>query len=252
MSDDADALFRDATKALADGRPVDAVATFEALADRGVRDAAVSYDRGLAYAARVRIGAEVPGDLGRAAQGFEEARALAVDPALADEATRALAIVRAEVARRRGRSGEPVELDQTPSLGRTVAHLVAEDAWAGGAGVASIALGVALFVRWLASSRRVRVGATIAVAAAVPLLVIFSLLAAAMRDERLHRREAVVVSAGARPTDERGITVPGATPLPEAALVEIVEERAGLVRVRWGTIEAWVQSSGVRTIARGD
>ena len=41
-----------------------------------VVDAAASYDRGLAYAMRVRIGAEVPGDLGRAAQGFEEAREL--------------------------------------------------------------------------------------------------------------------------------------------------------------------------------
>ena len=250
MSDDAEALFRDATKALSDGRAGEAVATFEALADRGVVDAAVSYDRGLAYAGRVRIGAEVPGDLGRAAQGFEEARALAIDPALAEDATRALAVIRSEVARRRGRSGESVELDQGPSLGRSVAHLVAEDVWSAGAGIASIALGVALFVRWLTSSRRARVGGTITAAVSAPLLVLCALLALAMRDERLHRREAVVVTSTARPSDERGITIPSASPLPEAALVEIVADRAGWVRVRWGTVDAWVPSASVRPLAR--
>jgi hypothetical protein len=252
VSDDADALLRDATKALADGRAGDAVATFEALADRGVLDAAVSYDRGLAYASRVRIGAEVPGDLGRAAQAFEESRALAGDPSLADDATRALAVIRSEVARRRGRSGEPVELDQGSSLGRTVMHLVSEDAWSFGAGAASIALGVALFVRWLTSSRRARVGATITAGVAAPLLVAFALLAVAMRDERLHRREAVVVTAAARPSDERGISIPNASPLPEAALVEIVAERAGWVRVRWGSVDAWVASSSVRPVAHSE
>jgi len=216
---DADVLFRDATKALDEGRAADAIASFEALADRGVLDAATSYDRGLAYAARVRIGAEVPGDLGRAAQGFEEAKNLAADPKLADDATRALAIVRAEVARRRGRSGESVELDQGPSLGRSVTHLVAEDVWSAGAGVASVALGIALFVRWLASSRRARVGATIAAAIAAPLLVLFAVLSLAMQNERLHRREAVVVTSAARPVDDRGITIPSAAALPEAALV---------------------------------
>ncbi|MDF2694931.1 MAG: hypothetical protein K0S65_3314, partial [Labilithrix sp.] len=65
------ALFRGANEALAAGRPGEAIAKFEALADRGVVDAVVSFDRGLAYAARVRAGGEQPGDLGRAAHGFE-------------------------------------------------------------------------------------------------------------------------------------------------------------------------------------
>jgi hypothetical protein len=248
-SDEVDALFRDGTKALSEGRVADAIATFEALADRGVLDATTSYDRGLAYASRVRIGAEVPGDLGRAAQGLEEARAITSDPKLADDATRALAILRAEVARRRGRSGDAVELDQGPSLGRSVAHLVAEDAWASGAAVASVVLGAALFVRWLAQARRARVAGTIAAAIAAPALVLLALLAMAMRDEREHRRDAVVVVTAARPVDERGITVPSANAIPEAALVEIVAERSGFVRVRWGSVDAWVSATSVRTIA---
>ncbi len=78
--DGAAALFESATKALHEGRAGDAIGAFETLADEGVVDAVASYDRGLAYAMRVRIGAEVPGDLGRAAQGFEEARDLSRDP----------------------------------------------------------------------------------------------------------------------------------------------------------------------------
>src|SRR5580658_2381757 len=64
-------LFADAVKALHEGRAGDAIDGLEALADRGVVDPVLSFDRGLAYAMRVRIGAEVPGDLGRAAHGFE-------------------------------------------------------------------------------------------------------------------------------------------------------------------------------------
>lgn len=250
MTDDADALFSAGTTALKEGRAGDAVASFEALADRGALDAATSYDRGLAYAARVRIGAEVPGDLGRAAQGFEEARALSPDATLANDATHALAVVRGEVARRRARAGDPVELDQGLGLGRSVTHLVSEDAWCALAGVASIVLGAALFVRWLARSRRARVVATIAAAIAGPLMLVFAALTGSLRDERLHRREAVVVTTSARPADERGITIANATPLPEAALVEITATRPGWARVRWGTIDAWVPSSALRAVAR--
>src|SRR5262245_40019358 len=105
------ALFRGANEALAGNRPSEAIAKLEALADRGVVDAVVSFDRGLAYAARVRAGAEQAGDLGRAAHGFEEARELTHDTALATDATNALAVVRSEIARRRSRSGESIEIE---------------------------------------------------------------------------------------------------------------------------------------------
>jgi hypothetical protein len=244
------ALFAQATQALREGRAGDAIASFESLADRGVVDPVASYDRGLAYATRVRIGAEVPGDLGRAAHGFEEARDLARDPGLGDDASRALVVVRSEVARRRMRAGQPVEVDPGRSLGRTVAGLLAEDTWAGLAVAASALLALSLFARWLAAVPRVRVACAVAAAVAAPVLAISVAMTLAARHDRVGLREAVVVTAAARPTDERGIAVSGGTPLPEGARVEIIEARGASSRVRFGTIEALVPASAVRDLAR--
>jgi hypothetical protein len=247
-----ESLFEAATQALHDGRPSDATADLEALGDRGVVDAAVSFDRGLAYAERIRAGGEQPGDLGRAAQGFEEARTLSPNNALAVDASRALALVRAEVARRRARAGEPVELEPGASLGRTIVHALPEDAWSVAATATSAVLGIALFVRWLVRGRRGRIGGTLVAVIAAPVLVLTALAAAVARDNRLHLREGVLVSASARPSDERGIVRSGATPLPEAARVEIVEAKPGWTRVRWGALDAWVPSPAVRPLARAD
>src|SRR5689334_11264504 len=58
-------IFREANDALAGERPSDAITKLESLGDKGVVDAVASFDRGLAYARRVRAGATVeqPGDL---------------------------------------------------------------------------------------------------------------------------------------------------------------------------------------------
>ncbi|MCL2450788.1 MAG: hypothetical protein FWD17_17740, partial [Polyangiaceae bacterium] len=163
-------LFASGVRALHEGRAGDAVAAFEALADRGVVDPVASYDRGLAYAMRVRAGDETPGDLGRAAHGFEEARELSNDGALADDATRALVVVRTEVARRRQRAGQPAEVDPSRSLARALSRLLSEDIWAALAVVASLALASGLFVRWLAASPRARVAGGVTAGVAVPAL----------------------------------------------------------------------------------
>jgi hypothetical protein len=248
--DDASRLFAQGTKALHEGRAADAIGAFEALADRGVVDPVASYDRGLAYAMRVRIGAEVPGDLGRAAHGFEEARDLSHDPRLVDDASRALALVRSEVVRRRTRAGQPVEVDPARSLARTVAGLLGEDTWSVLAEVSSALLALALFVRWLSGAARVRVGGAIAAGVAAPALALSTAMTLAARHDRRTLREAVVVSADARPSDERGITVPGATPLPEGARLEVLETHDARSRVRFGAIEAWVPSADLRPLAR--
>src|SRR5262249_7877736 len=84
-AEDREALANSGVAALRAGRPGDAIETFEALADRGVIDPNMSLDRGLAYALRVKLGSDLPGDLGRAAHGFEEAKDLAGnDPTLAE------------------------------------------------------------------------------------------------------------------------------------------------------------------------
>ena len=248
--DDANVLFSDATKALHEGRPGDAIASLESLADRGVVDPVASYDRGLAYAMRVRIGAEVPGDLGRAAHGFEEARELSSDSRLADDASRGLIVVRSEIARRRNRAGQPAEVDPGRSLARTLARLLSESAWETLAVVSSLALTLGLFALWLAHGRRVRIAGAIAASVAAAALAASVSMTLSSKRDRQTLVEAVVVTGSARPSDERGMSLPGATPLPEGARVEVVEARGAWTRVRFGTVDAWVASDSLRDLSR--
>jgi hypothetical protein len=259
---DTDGLFAAGATALAEGRPGDAIADLEALADRGVVDPAASFDRGLAYANRVRVGAEQPGDLGRAAHGFDEAHDLATDPALVKDAARALTIVRTEVARRRARAGDPVELDQGASLGRAIVELLPENVWAVIAAVCSVLLGLGLFVRQRSgtaqdpraamTSRRLRIAATLVCAISGPMLVAAAVLTLGARSERLHLVEGVIVATSARPSDDKGVALAGATPVPEGSRVQIVGERPGWLRIERGSLVAWLPSQTVRTLTRPD
>jgi hypothetical protein len=245
-------LFSEARRALHDGQVGEAVAAFEALADRGVIDATLSYDRALAYAMRIRVGGEQAGDLGRAAHGFEEARELSRDPRLVDDASRALVIVRSEVARRRVLAGQSVEVDPGRSLGRTLAGLLAEDTWAALSLLWATGLTAGLFMRWLGSAPRLRIAGGVIAGVAAPLLALAAAMTFATRSDRLTLREAVVVTASARPTDERGITLAGAQPLPEGARVERVDARGAEARVRFGTLDVWVPASALRDLARSE
>jgi hypothetical protein len=250
--DETAAIFAAGLQALGDSRPGDAIADFEALGDRGVVDPVVSFDRGLAYAERVRGRSTVPGDLGRAALGFEEARGLTFDPTLSRDATKALGAIRAEVARRRALAGEPVDVDPGVSLGRAIVSLASEDAWGILTAAAAFALTAALFLRWLSVARRVRIAGAIAIAVAGPSLAGGALLVLSARDQRLHLREGVIVSESARLSDEHHITLPGAAPLPEAARVTIEAAEGGWARVRFGAQRGFVPSPSVRPLARRD
>jgi hypothetical protein len=250
--DGASVALADAVASLNAGRPGDAIAALEAIADQGVVDPNISFDRGLAYAQRVRLGGGQPGDLGRAVHGFEEARDLSVDPALVRDAQGALATIRAEVARRSARAGASVDLDQSASLGESVVHLVPENAWALAAGVASLVTALALAVRLATRRRRLRVTANLAFAVAAPLLFVFAGLTNAARDDRLHRVDGVIVSSSARPSDARGIALPKTSSLPEGARVRIVGTNAAWTEVRWGALDAWVPTSAVRGLARAE
>jgi hypothetical protein len=251
-SDETAALFASGTSALRDGHAGDAIAFLEALADRGVVDAVASYDRGLAYALRVHIGAEVPGDLGRAAHGFEEARALSRDSRLAEDASRAIALIHSEVARRRVRAGESVQVDPGRSLARTVAGMLAEDAWSAIAAASSAMLAIGLFIRWLARAPRMRISGAVAAGVAVPLLAAAVAMTIAARRERTQLREAVVVLANARPADAHGLTTPGALPLPEGARVELLDGGGSVSHIRFGSLDAWVASNSIRELARAE
>jgi hypothetical protein len=244
-----DTLFQSAVTRLHEGKPGEAIADFEALADHGVVDATVSFDRGLAYASRVRVGGEQPGDLGEAAHGLLEAKLLAKDRALANEATRGLALVRAEVGRRRVHAGEPVEFDAGTALGPTFLGLLPEDGWALLGLIGSFVVGVSLFVRRAAKERRSQIAAVVTGGIAFLVLVIGTGSMLAARHRRMTVTAGVIVSAGARPTDERGLVIANAPVLPEAAEVEILGHRAGWTQVRWGNVMAWVPAGAVRAIA---
>jgi hypothetical protein len=243
------ALFRVAAEALAAHRPADAITSFEALSDRGVVDPVVSYDRGLAYAERVRAGGDEPGDLGRAAHGFEEARDLTRDARLERDATRALTAVRAEIARRRARAGDPLELEHGESLGRAIIGLLPENVWAILAAVFSAVLTVGIAVRALAKERRTKVAATTTSAIAGTLLAIAAADLYFARDARLHVREGVVVTGG-RLLDARHLALDGVGPVPEGARVTLLDDGAEFSHVALGRLEGWLPSSTILPLAK--
>lgn len=237
-------------QAIADERPNDATSAFEILADRGRVDPVASYDRGLAYALRVRTGNESPGDLGKAAHGFEEAIALTDDPALRRDAQRALEQVRTEVGRRRAREGTAVELDVRRPLWRALGQALPEDAWAGLAIAASMLFAVALFFRWR-SVGRLRAASNVAAFTLVPIALLAAAATEIARHDRRYLREAVVIAENARLSDARGVTLAGSSPLPEGARVEIVNPEAigTLTEVKAAGVQAFLPTSSLRPIA---
>ena len=153
--------------------------------------------RGLAYAMRVRIGAEVPGDLGRAAHGFEEARDLSNEPGLSDDAGRGLAVVRGDIARRRLRTGDPVEVDPGRSLSRALAGLLPETAWSSLAVAFSAALAAGLFALWLGRNPRTRIAGGVTASIAGPVLVLAVGMTLGRAATTASVSEAVVVTSSA-------------------------------------------------------
>ncbi len=135
-------------------------------------------------------------------------------------------------------------------MGRTLAGLLAEDTWAFLSVATSAALAAGLFLRWLGKHPRLRIAGGVTAGVAAPALAIALAMTLATRNDRLNTREAVVVSAGARPTDERGIALQGATALPEGARVEIVDARGAQTRVRFGAQDTWIATGTLREIAR--
>ncbi|MCL2723876.1 MAG: hypothetical protein FWD69_05505 [Polyangiaceae bacterium] len=245
-----DALFQHAVDALANDRPVDAIADFEALGDRGVVDAVVSYDRGLAYAMRVRAGAEQPGDMGRAVAGFEEARDLSRDTRLVADASKALGEVRAEIARRRARAGEPIVLEHGASFGRSIVMLLNENVWAMLTILASLALTMGVAVRARAKSTRGKVAGTTTAAIACGILLLAVLFVSIARDARKNLHEGIVITSHARLLDDRHIVKNALAPLPEGARVRIFDEGSDFVHVATSTGDGYLPVGTILPLAK--
>lgn len=237
-------VFERGHQALEKGDFTTAIAELESLADRGFVHPDASFDRGLAYVARVRAGADRPGDLGRAAAAFAEASLLRDGED--DEAVRALDAVRAEAARRRSRQGKEV-LDARPSLDRLIVGLASERVYSLVALGSSVALAVALVLR-RRPDRAHLVGSVLAPVAALSL-ALFAALTFFARTLAETTAPGVVVAAEVHLTDELG-TTQGGEPIPEAASVEVAERSGTRVHVRWGSVEGWAPSASVRVLAR--
>ncbi|MCL2777340.1 MAG: hypothetical protein FWD73_04995 [Polyangiaceae bacterium] len=247
---DADALFRGATDALASGRPVDAIAGYEALGDRGMTNAVISYNRGLAYAARVRAHAEQAGDLGRATAGFEEARDLSHDKTLVADASKALTEVRAEIARRRAHAGDPIELEHGTSFGRSVAGLLGENAWAMVMAFSSIALSIGIAVRVLGKTPRGKVKGTTTAVIASAILIVTSFLVLFAQSTRKSLREGVIITPHARLLDDRHIAKSGLPALPEGARVRLFDHGPEFVRVETSAGQGYLPAASVLPLQR--
>jgi hypothetical protein len=243
-------LFAEAHAALVADHPADAIIKLEALSDRGVVDPVASFDRGLAYAARVRAGAGQPGDLGRAAHAFEEARELTRDSALANDAARALAQVRAEIARRRARAGDPIEIQTGVSAGRSIVRLLPENVWAILAGIAAIALSLGIVLRSIAKASRAKVAGSTTCGIAGALLVIFALLGWAARDARRTLREGIIVVSGAAVLDQNHLVQSGVAPIPEGSRVQLLSESAGYTEISAGGVQGWLPANAVVPLAK--
>lgn len=240
---DEQALFDRAAAALEAGEFGAAIDVLEALADRGFVHPDASYDRGIAYVMRVRAGAERPGDLGRAAAGFEEAMLLRPGDR---DAELALDLVRAEVTRRRSRRAKDA-VDVRPTLDRALVGLAGEQTWGLAAMAASMLLVVGLLLRRRPAGPTHVAGSVLWPTALVALLALLP-LAWGARYLRLHTQPGVIVVAEAYPSDAPGGSA-RADGIPEAALVETSERRGSLIRIRHGGAVGWIPSTSVRLLA---
>jgi len=244
----AQASVDEALAAVERGALDEGIDRLELLADRGFVHPDASTARAYAYVERARSRGARPGDLGRAAAALEEAKQLDPDNAALEAS---LEQVRAEISRRRARAGGS-PLVQRPTLGRAVADLLPENAWA-----ILAAFGSALLTAGLLLKRVGRRGAEIAGAVGIAAGLLFGLLGgclvAAARHYRTSSRPAVVVVPEARLLDEAGRPGPAKGPLsegiPEGALVHVREQRNERSFVEWGSTRAWVQSAQLRLIA---
>lgn len=244
------ALFRSAAQALASGSFDSAIDQLELLADRGFVHPDVSFNRGVAYSRRAESSQGKPGDLGRAAAGFQECLRLRPGDS---EAARALAAVEGQITRRRSREGRaPVVANA--SLRRAVVGLLDEDTWAWLGAFAALVASVGLGLRLWHRRENVRFSAGVSASVASVALVLFAWLAFAARHYRVTTSPAVVITTEARLLDVQGRPLPKSDQVeleavPEGALVWIGERSGSLVRIEWGTTHGWVHAEQLQALA---
>ncbi|MFO0548470.1 MAG: hypothetical protein U0271_08795 [Polyangiaceae bacterium] len=236
--------FSRATAALRAKRYDEAILELEALADEGYLHADIAYDRGLAYALRAATPGAQPGDLGRAAAAFEEAKRMAPRD---EESARSLDLVRAEVARRRSKEDKK-DVIVRPSLDRVILTAFSPNVWAYFAMASSLLLGLGL-VLWRAKKTGiVHVTGSVLSPIAFVATVTLAPIGYFSRRHADTTKSAVVVAPEITLKTDDGEKSDAPT-IPEATLVEIGQRRDDDVLVRWGSYEGYAPARSVRVLA---
>lgn len=239
--------FQRAALAIEKGAFGEAIDRLELLADRGFVHPDASFNRAVAYLARARSPQREQGDLGRAAQALSETLALRSSDTQAEEL---LDSVRAEIGRKRARTGG-ANLVARPRLARAIAGLVPESVWGVLAALGSLSLAAGIALRF--RTREHGVPGALAIGIGAFLLLFGGALGFAARHFRHTSTPAVVVVAEARLLDASGRPLQGriaeGNVVPEGADVVLLERRAGLARIEWGSSEGWVVGGQVREVA---
>lgn len=243
--------FQAARTSIEQGAYADAIDRLELLADRGVVHPDASFNRAVAYVGRAHSPQRQPGDLGRAAAALAETLSLRPDDA---EAESALENVRSEIARSRARGGG-TPLTARPRLARAIVGLAPEAVWGTLAALGAFVLAWGLALRLLVKRASLAVPAALSIGIGALLLVLGGSLTAMARNFRLNSTLAVVIVPEARLLDASGRPLPvtaaaESSIAPEGAEVYVLERRAGLTRIEWGSHEAWVVAGQVREVAR--
>ncbi len=239
--------FEQAARAIDQGAFGEAVDRLELLADRGFVHPDASFNRAVAYLGRARSPQRQAGDLGRAAQSLSETLALRESDT---QAQTLLDAVRAEIGKKRARTGG-ANLVARPRIARAIAGVLPETVWGIVATLGSLSLAVGIALRFRA--RDPGVPGALAIGIGAFLLVLGGALGFAARHFRRTSTPAVVVVDEARLLDESGRPLQGRTAdshvVPEGADVVLLERRAGLARIEWGSTEGWVIGGQVREVA---
>jgi hypothetical protein len=244
---DATSEFKQAAVAIERGAFGEAVDRLELLADRGFVHPDASFNRAVAYLGRARSPQREAGDLGRAAQALSETLALRSSDSQAETL---LDAVRSEIGKKRARTGG-ANLVARPRIARAITGLLPEVAWGVIAALGSLSLAIGIALRFRAKEHGVP--AALAMGIGAMLLVLGGTLGFTARHFRRTSKPAVVVVEEARLLDASGRPLQGRAAdshvVPEGADVVLLERRAGLARIEWGSTEGWVVGGQVREVA---
>jgi hypothetical protein len=243
QAQDAMTTLNQANSALDKGAVRDAIELYERFADQGGKHPDISYNRGVAYLTRYRSESAKPGDLGQAAAAFEES--LVMRPG-DEQVEHTLDLVRAEVARKRSRQGGQPDVTANTSAWRSVIKLATERTWAYLSLFSALILSIGLVLR-RGFRGVVHLAGGVISGIGLCALVVFSPMAGLTYYVRHSLALAVVVQPSAPLLDDKGAPKPGQV-VPEAGLVDVMEQKGSLVHVRWGKLDGFTAPRNIRIV----